>query len=121
MNIHTPEIDRLPTLDMLAVINREDVTVAETVRLELPRIAQAVDGIAAALAKGGRLLYIGAGTSGRHAWPLHPHGRVEAVATPYGQTDCGRPARTTQPPRFAPAHLGRGARIICGFGSCAGQ
>lgn len=64
-NPASDQIDRLPTLDMLAVINREDVTVAETVRLELPRIAQAVDGIAAALAKGGRLLYIGAGTSGR--------------------------------------------------------
>ncbi len=64
-NPATAQIDRLPTLEMLAVINREDATVAEAVRLELPYIAQAVDGIAAALASGGRLLYVGAGTSGR--------------------------------------------------------
>lgn len=64
-NPASAQIDRLPTLDMLAVINREDATVAEAVRLELPRIAQAVDGIAAALGRGGRLIYIGAGTSGR--------------------------------------------------------
>ncbi|MBL8216905.1 MAG: N-acetylmuramic acid 6-phosphate etherase [Bryobacterales bacterium] len=64
-NPASDQIDRLSTLDMLAVINREDATVAEAVRLELPRIAQAVDGISAALARGGRLIYIGAGTSGR--------------------------------------------------------
>jgi N-acetylmuramic acid 6-phosphate etherase len=50
---------------MLGLINREDATVAGAVAAELPRIAQAVDTIAEHFALGGRLFYIGAGTSGR--------------------------------------------------------
>jgi len=49
----------------LRVINREDSTVAESVRQELPHIARAVDAIARSLEHGGKLFYIGAGTSGR--------------------------------------------------------
>ncbi|HTA44687.1 MAG TPA: N-acetylmuramic acid 6-phosphate etherase [Bryobacteraceae bacterium] len=59
------DIDKLSTLDMLGVINAEDRKVAESVRLEIPRIANAVDAIVDALGKGGTLFYIGAGTSGR--------------------------------------------------------
>jgi N-acetylmuramic acid 6-phosphate etherase len=59
------DIDKLSTLDMLGVINAEDRKVAESVRLEIPRIAKAVDAIVDALGKGGSLFYIGAGTSGR--------------------------------------------------------
>jgi len=59
------EIDRLPTEDMLRVINDEDARIAAAVREEIPHIAQAIDAIAAALRGGGRLFYIGAGTSGR--------------------------------------------------------
>lgn len=59
------DIDTLPTLDMLRVFNNEDKRVAIAVEAELPRIAEAVDAIAAALAAGGRLFYTGAGTSGR--------------------------------------------------------
>ena len=58
-------IDRLSTEEMLAVINREDGRVAESVRTELPQIAKAVDAIVIAFKGGGRLFYIGAGTSGR--------------------------------------------------------
>jgi N-acetylmuramic acid 6-phosphate etherase len=58
-------IDRLSTLEMLTVINREDQTVALAVERELPNIARAVDAIAARFDQGGRLFYIGAGTSGR--------------------------------------------------------
>jgi len=58
-------IDALPTLDMLRVINAEDRKVAEAVGAELPAIARAVDAIVAAFGAGGRLFYIGAGTSGR--------------------------------------------------------
>jgi N-acetylmuramic acid 6-phosphate etherase len=58
-------IDQLSTLEMLEVINAADRTVADAVHAELPRIAQAVDGIAERLEKGGRLFYTGAGTSGR--------------------------------------------------------
>jgi N-acetylmuramic acid 6-phosphate etherase len=64
-NPATEHLDQLSTLEMLAVINEEDARVAATVRAELPHIAQAVDEIAARFARGGRLFYIGAGTSGR--------------------------------------------------------
>ncbi len=50
---------------MLTLINAEDATVAAAVQAELPRIALAVDAIAARFGDGGRLFYIGAGTSGR--------------------------------------------------------
>jgi N-acetylmuramic acid 6-phosphate etherase len=50
---------------MLRVINDEDATVAAAVRTELPSIAQAIDAIAERFPRGGRLFYIGAGTSGR--------------------------------------------------------
>jgi N-acetylmuramic acid 6-phosphate etherase len=58
-------IDTLPTEDVLRVINSEDRKVAEAVGREIPNIARAVDAIVAALEKGGRLFYMGAGTSGR--------------------------------------------------------
>lgn len=64
-NPRTYEIDRLDTLEVLQVINDEDKTVALKVEQVLPQIAQAVDAIAGRLAAGGRLIYIGAGTSGR--------------------------------------------------------
>ena len=64
-NPHSEHIDELSTLEMLTVINREDATVAAAVASELPNIARAVDEIAAHFAQGGRLFYIGAGTSGR--------------------------------------------------------
>jgi N-acetylmuramic acid 6-phosphate etherase len=50
---------------MLELMNAEDATVAAAVHAELPSIAQAIDQIAARFAQGGRLFYIGAGTSGR--------------------------------------------------------
>ncbi|MEC6883005.1 N-acetylmuramic acid 6-phosphate etherase [Photobacterium piscicola] len=58
-------IDTLSTLEMLKVINNEDKKVALAVEQTLPAIAQAVDAIATAFSQGGRLIYIGAGTSGR--------------------------------------------------------
>ena len=61
----TREIDTLPTLDMLTLINAEDQKVALAVRDELPNIAAAVEAITARMQRGGRLIYIGAGTSGR--------------------------------------------------------
>lgn len=61
----TTEIDTLSTMDMLTLINAEDQKVALAVRNELPNIARAVDAIAARMQRGGRLIYIGAGTSGR--------------------------------------------------------
>jgi N-acetylmuramic acid 6-phosphate etherase len=64
-NPSSEHIDELSTLEMLAVFNREDALVAEAVATQLPSIARAVDQIAERFAQGGRLFYIGAGTSGR--------------------------------------------------------
>lgn len=64
-NPQTTHIDSLTTLDILKLINQEDATVAQSVKAILPEIARAVDWVAAALKQGGRLIYIGAGTSGR--------------------------------------------------------
>ena len=61
----TSDIDTLPTRDMLTLINAEDQKVALAVRGELPNIAVAVDAITDRMQRGGRLVYIGAGTSGR--------------------------------------------------------
>ncbi len=58
-------IDKLPTDRMLAVINAEDARVPAAVAAEIPQIAKAVDAIVEAFEHGGRLFYIGAGTSGR--------------------------------------------------------
>lgn len=64
-NPNSRHIDKLSTIDMLALINREDAQVAMAVEKVIPQIADAVDMIAAALPNGGRLFYVGAGTSGR--------------------------------------------------------
>ncbi|MBS1824999.1 MAG: N-acetylmuramic acid 6-phosphate etherase [Acidobacteria bacterium] len=64
-NAASERIDTLPTLEMLGVINRADQQVALAVEAELPHIAKAVDGTVEAVRAGGRLFYIGAGTSGR--------------------------------------------------------
>lgn len=64
-NPNTTEIDRLPTLDALRIINAEDRKVAEAVEKVLPAVARAVDAIVERLERGGRLFYIGTGTSGR--------------------------------------------------------
>lgn len=58
-------IDTLPTLEILSIINQEDQKVAPAVMAEIPRIAEAVDRIVESMRAGGRLFYIGAGTSGR--------------------------------------------------------
>jgi len=64
-NPASEHLDRLSTLEMLTLINAEDATVAAAVHAELPAIAKAVDAIAERFTRGGRLFYIGAGTSGR--------------------------------------------------------
>lgn len=64
-NAATEHLDELSTLDMLGVINDEDAGIAAAVRTQLPQIAQAVDAITERFGRGGRLFYLGAGTSGR--------------------------------------------------------
>lgn len=64
-NPNTANIDSVSTLEMVRLINQEDQRVALAVAAVLPEIAAAIDLIAAQLQQGGRLFYIGAGTSGR--------------------------------------------------------
>lgn len=64
-NPRTMNIDQLSTLDMLTLINEEDHRVADAVKEVLPEVAKAVDVIYEKMLDGGRLIYIGAGTSGR--------------------------------------------------------
>ncbi len=64
-NQNTLDIDQVSTLEMVKKINDEDKKVAIAVENELPQIAKAIDSIVERMKKGGRLIYIGAGTSGR--------------------------------------------------------
>ena len=64
-NPSSAQIDTLPTEQVLQIINNQDATIAAAVREAIPQIARAVDGVTEALRNGGRLFYIGAGTSGR--------------------------------------------------------
>ena len=64
-NPASAHIDLLDTAEMLTVINDEDARIAGIVRNEIPAIARAVDAIVERMQRGGRLIYIGAGTSGR--------------------------------------------------------
>jgi N-acetylmuramic acid 6-phosphate etherase len=66
-NSRSRGLDRKSTLEILRALNREDLRVAVAVRRELPNIARAVDAIVKSLQHGGRLFYVGAGTSGRLA------------------------------------------------------
>jgi len=58
-------LDRMSSLEIVRLINQEDATVASAVGRALPQIARAIDVIVAGLRQGGRLIYVGAGTSGR--------------------------------------------------------
>ncbi|PFJ15739.1 N-acetylmuramic acid 6-phosphate etherase [Bacillus cereus] len=64
-NEKTMNLDEMSIMEFLTVMNEEDAKVADRVKLELPQIAKAVEAIIEAKRKGGRLIYLGAGTSGR--------------------------------------------------------
>jgi N-acetylmuramic acid 6-phosphate etherase len=66
-NQSASDLDRKSSLEIARLINAEDATVALAVNRALPQIARAIDQVAAALRQGGRLIYVGAGTSGRIA------------------------------------------------------
>jgi N-acetylmuramic acid 6-phosphate etherase len=59
------DIDRLPTLDIARLMNAEDAAVPTAVAQRLPEISAAIDAVAERMARGGRLVYAGAGTAGR--------------------------------------------------------
>ncbi len=65
LNADTANIDQLSTLEIIQLMNNEDRTVAEAVQTVLPQIATAIEVIYETISKGGRLFYVGAGTSGR--------------------------------------------------------
>ncbi len=64
-NERTMHIDKMTTIDMVRVMNEENMNSVRAVEKALPQVAEAIDMIAAAMATGGRLIYMGAGTSGR--------------------------------------------------------
>lgn len=64
-NARSGKIDRASTVEVLELINAEDAEVASAVRREIPRIARALEALVERWDRGGRLFYIGAGTSGR--------------------------------------------------------
>lgn len=64
-NPDSADLDRLSTIDLVRLINAEDAKIAAAVAKQAAAIAEAVDIITARLANGGRLIYLGAGTSGR--------------------------------------------------------
>src|ERR671931_1215962 len=64
-NPRTREIGRLPTAEVLRLMNEEDARVAGAVGRVLPEVARVVEGVVGRLRAGGRLFYVGTGTSGR--------------------------------------------------------
>jgi N-acetylmuramic acid 6-phosphate etherase len=64
-NRATENLDAMSTFELVAAMNREDTVVPRAIKHELPEIAKAVEVIADCFARGGRLIYVGTGTSGR--------------------------------------------------------
>ncbi len=64
-NLASANLDQLSTLELVKLFNSEDEKVIQAIKLELPLIAASIDMIAHAFQQNGRLIYIGAGTSGR--------------------------------------------------------
>lgn len=65
INPRTTQIDRISTLELCTLINIEDCMVAQSLSPCLPIIAEAIDALAPRVRQGGRVIYVGAGTSGR--------------------------------------------------------
>ena len=65
VNESTKNIDKLSSLEIVTLINEEDKKVARAIEAELPQVARAVDAVAERFKRGGRMIYCGAGTSGR--------------------------------------------------------
>jgi N-acetylmuramic acid 6-phosphate etherase len=67
INAASADFDSKSALEIAHIVNAEDAKVAAAVKRALPQVAKAIDWIAAALSEGGRLIYVGTGTSGRIA------------------------------------------------------
>jgi N-acetylmuramic acid 6-phosphate etherase len=122
-NRHTADIDALSAGDILRLINQEDATVAAAIARELPAIEAVVERVVAAFRAGGRLIYVGAGTSGRL-------GALDAAECPptYG-TDprqvqallAGGPIAMTTSVEAAEDDQQQGAREIDALGVASGD
>src|ERR1700728_2145974 len=64
-NRTTENLDTMTALELVTAMNREDAVIPSAITNVLPEIARAIDVIAKRLAEGGRLIYVGSGTSGR--------------------------------------------------------
>lgn len=64
-NSNSSDIDQVPTIELCRVINHEDATIADSVAKCIPIIAGAIDILTTRVRAGGRVVYVGAGTSGR--------------------------------------------------------
>ena len=64
-NHSSQNLDTMSALEIATVMNREDAKIAAAIRKALPQVAKAIETVAERLSKGGRLIYVGAGTSGR--------------------------------------------------------
>src|ERR1051326_678997 len=93
-NPRSVDIDLVPTERVLRIINGEDALVAEAVAAAIPQIAKVVDSATDSIRAGGRIIYVGAGTSGRLA-----------------ATDAAEcPATFSTPPEWFQAVLAGGAK-----------
>jgi N-acetylmuramic acid 6-phosphate etherase len=64
-NLNSNNIDQVETLELCQILNDEDSTVATAVQKCIPVIARAIDALEPLVRNGGRVVYVGAGTSGR--------------------------------------------------------
>lgn len=136
-NLQTMDLDALPTPELVKRFNEQDTLVAEAVKATLPDVARAVDAAAAALKSGGRIIYMGAGTSGRlgvldasECPPTFgvPHGlvvgliveragRVAESGRRRGRQPTGRRRRSCRA-KSARTGSGRGARGVGAYTLC---
>ena len=113
---HTDDLDTLGTRELLELMNREDQRVALAVKEVVPQIAEAVELVVAARRRGGRLIYLGAGTSGRI-------GLLDAVECPptFGTAiaaleEAGGHAKTAIVMLLADCDAARAAELLDGAG-----
>lgn len=117
-NPGTMDIDLMSTTDILSTINREDRTVAEAVGRVIPDIARAVDAIVSTFEQDGRLIYVGAGTSGRLG-VLDASECPPTFGVPYGMVVgliAGGPDALMNAAEGAEDHVAQGAADLDGIG-----
>ena len=120
-NARATDLDLRSTLELVELMNAEDATVPGAVAAAAPALAEAIDGIVARLAAGGRLVYVGAGTSGRLA-ALDAAECESTFSAPPGQVIAlvaGADARTAAARDAAEDDADAGASDVAGVGVSA--